>query len=456
MRLRILLLLLVAALVACGGEKEAEVTSANIDTARNTSPTSVNNNAASVDSTSPLAGLSQPEPDALTLPDVPELTGTVYFTSGTTLYQAQFDGQPATPLVTDISSATVEINPRYLAYTSPGERRLRMIQTDLETHQSVELTTIGGKLRQVRGHIWGWSPDNEWALVVDVLGQRWVVVNHDATIAYEVGNASTGVWLSDNRLLLMELNPPFSQLGFTTIPDEGQQVVGLSILDPVSGETSALNLSPEVMSAAYDYLGLIEALPSVGLSLAPVPDLTGYVAQVDGAWWAVQLPRDVLAFQPHPCDTWSIASVTEGADPQTVYQATDVVWISDLTPLSDGSVLFLEWAYVACDIQGTMTVRLLQWLPTGEVMEVTPAVSPIEEGRNNLSLMIFTQSRRFAVSPDEQYVLWPAGGLESGVAELRVTELSTGVTATVIAAGLRRDSNAYLDTAMFSAVFWVP
>lgn len=456
MRLKLFLIILMSGvLVGCGGEKKATISSANT-TSRSTAATSIAADVPTPTDDPLLTGLSEPTPDGLSLPAIPELTGTVYFTRGNTLYSAQFDGQAATEIISTISAATVEVNERYLAYTSPGDTRLKMIQTDLQSQTSIELTRITGKLRQVRGHIIGWSPDGEWTVLVDVIGLRWVLVSHDAATVRELGDAVSPFWLNDNSLLLLEIDPPLGQVLIGQQLTESQRVVGFQRLDPTTGDSRELNISPAIMAHSSDYLGLVRAVTSAGLELAYPAELSGYLARVGEQWWAVQLPSDLLRFQPRPCDTWSIASWGVGADPQTVYEASNILWFSDLTPLGDGSVLFLEWAYVDCDIQGTMTVRLLRWLPDGTVVEVAPDVSPIEDGRNNLNLMIYNQSRRFAVSSDESYVLWPSGGLTSGHAELRLTSLQSGTTVAVLAAAPRRDSNAYLDTAMFNAVFWVP
>lgn len=456
MRLRLFLMILMSGvLVGCGGEKKATISSANT-TARPTTTTSIAADAPAPTNDPLLTGLSEPTPDGLSLPAIAELTGTVYFTRGNTLYSARFDGQAATEIISNISPATVEVNERYLAYTTPGDIRLKMLQTDLQSQTSVELTRITGKLRQVRGHIIGWSPDGEWTVLADVIGLRWVLVSHDAATVRELGDSVSPFWLNDNSLLLVELDPPLGQVLIGQQLTESQRVVGFQHLDPATGDSRELNISPAMMAHFSDYFGLLRGVTSAGLELAYPAELSGYLARVGEQWWAVQLPSDLLRFQPRPCDTWSIASWGVGADPQTVYEAGNILWLSDLTPLGDGSVLFLEWAYVNCDIQGTMTVRLLRWLPDGTVVEVAPDVSPIEDGRNNLNLMVYNQSRRFAVSPDENYVLWPSGGVSSGHAELRLTSLQSGTTVAVLAAAPRRDSNAYLDTAMFNAVFWVP
>lgn len=457
MQLRLAFILsLIVVLVACGGGQEAEVSSANITASRSTPTTVMSSDTQPSPADSVLAAFGAPTADDFTLPLVPELAGTLYFTSGTTLYKAAFDGNTATPIITDISAATVETNERYLAYTSPGERRLRMVQTDLETQTSVELTTISGKLRQVRGHILGWSPNGEWALVVDVIGLRWVLVNRDASTSYELGDGASPFWLADNTLLVVKLDPPLGTVLLGLQIAEAQHVIGFDQLDPVTGERTELNLSPSIMAHQGDYIGLLKGLSAAGLALAYPAELSGYLAQGAEGWWAVRLPEDVLRFQPRPCDTWVIDHLGAGSDPEIVYEATDVVWLSDLTPLDDGTLLFLEWAFVECDIQGTMTVRLLRLMPSGEVSEVVPSVSPIEDGRNNLNLMVYNQSRRFAVSPDQQYVVWSAGDLESGVAELHLTALNGGGSVTLLAAGPRRNANDYLDTAMFNTVFWNP
>jgi hypothetical protein len=386
---------------------------------------------------------------------LPELDGSLVFTRGTSIYHADFDGQSAEILVSGISAATVDLSPDgdYVAYTSPGIRRLKMLYHNLASNDLIELASVSGTLRQVAGHITGWSPDGQWVIVNDVIGPKYHVISIDGTMTHELGDVVYPMWLEDNRVLLIVVDRTLINAAFSFEP---QLVIGASIFDPTTEETTELDLDMEAVAYPLDYNGISVTIQSEGLRLAQTTDAIGYsvVLPNEDVRLSVQIPEANLSFKPEQCNVWTIDKLTDEGDIETVYTASEIMWITDLTVLPDESVLFLEWSSEGCSVDG-MRLVLKRWMPTGDVIQVVEGISRIEDGRNNLNLLIFNQGHRYTVSPDGQYVVWPSGDIDHRPAHLNLTAIDTGETLTLLEANSGGSANNFMDNDMFRSVFWV-
>lgn len=461
----IIVMVAIVALIlsACGGEDKAEISgssnsptdsneSSNSDTSTS-SDSSTENVSFSADSI--FADIRVPSTNDLMLPAVPELEGSLIFSRGGSLYHGAFDGEAAQFLVADISAATVDLSPNgeYVAYTSPGVRRLKMLFQDLESTEITELVPISGSFRQIAGHITGWSPDQQWVIVNDTIGPKQTVVSVDGATSYELGDSVYPMWLSDNRVLLVDVDLPLIQAAQNFEP---QVVEDFSVYDPSTEELTALDIPTDAVQSPLDYNGIVVALESEGLTLADTPDLFGYTVfdSDDASRYTVQLPQTTQSFTPEHCNVWTIDKLSEDGTVETAYSAEDVLWITDLTLLVDRSILFLQWSAPDCS-PDDMEIALMRMMPDGETVQVVNGISRIEEGRNNLNVLPFNQGHRYAISPDGQYVVYPTGNNETMSAKLNLTDINTGETITLLEAASASSANAFMDNDMFRSVFWV-
>jgi hypothetical protein len=237
---------------------------------------------------------------------------------------------------------------------------------------------------------------------------------------------------------------------------EPQLVVGASLFDPATQESTDLELDMAAVAFPLDYNGIAASIQAEGLQLAPIADAVGYsvILPDDGSRLSVQIPEANLSFKPEQCNVWTIDKLTDNGDIETVYTASEIMWITDLTVLPDESVLFLEWSSEGCSVDG-MRLALKRLMPSGDVVQVVEGISRIEDGRNNLNLLIFNQGHRFTVSPDGQYVVWPSGDIDHNPAQLNLTDIDTGETLVLLEALSGGGANAFMDNDMFRSVFWV-
>lgn len=459
-----IILIVVFAMVisACGGDDEPKASGSSSNESNSESSSNQGDSTSSdalvnseFDSDSDFASVALPEMNELALPSLPDLSGSLVFTRGRSLYRGAFNGESAEIVVSDISAATVDVSPdgQYVAYTSPGIRRLKMLFQQLDTSEITELSPVSGNFRQVAGHITGWSPDEEWVIVNDVIGPRYFVVSIDGATSVELDNTVYPMWLEDNRVLLIEVDRTLLDAAQSFQP---QLVVGASVFDPTTQETAELDLDMEAVAFPLDYNGISVTIQSEGLRLAPSSDVVGYsvVLPDEGSRLSVQLPEANRGFTPEQCNVWTIDKLTEDGTIETVYTADEVMWLTDLTVLSDESVLFLEWSSVDCTPDG-MQLALKRLMLDGDVVQVVEGISRIEDGRNNLNLLVFNQAHRYTVSPDGQYVVWPGGDIDNRPAGLNLTDINTGETMTLLQANSGTDANAFMDNDMFRSVFWV-
>jgi hypothetical protein len=248
----------------------------------------------------------------------------------------------------------------------------------------------------------------------------------------------------------------FETGGFSV--DGTTDIVGASILSPETGEVSTLGIPLNSITDVSDISNIELTMQRNGMALAPNVDAfaTGNsVLMPDGTRVSVVYPESSRSYQTSVCETWRIERLLPSGEIESIYSEEDVVHLSNLTALEDGSVLFLRWKFEGCLPNVPMSVSLLRLHPDGNVSTVAEGVTPIEDGRTNLFGLPFAAGHRFAVSPDEIYVVWPSGDLNNRQARLNITNLNTGDQAVLMEFAGSNDSGRFLDNQMFRAVFWI-
>lgn len=450
---KLFILLMIALLAACGGEEDASLSSGGGSQA---TPTEAPTAMAGGDGA--LASLPAPEPGALTLPDVPDTDGALIFTRGRQIYHGQFGGAAAETIIEDVAAASVEVSPdkRYAYHTSPGIRRIRLLGTELASGEQIELVRLsGGSIRQLSGQVHGFSPDGTWMLVYDLFDvQMYLVPTAGDAEATPLARDVWPVWLADNTILQLQT---VQEIRRAIFENQVLEFAGFTRLDPATGEATPLDIAADEVLHLNDYANLVAATTDAGLELADPFELTGYSATLNDSYIFIVQPEENIIFQPAPCNTWAIEQMDAEGLRQVIYTVEDALWLTELTPLSDESFLFLEWRVSDCDLlSGTMTATLKRWHPDGTTTTVTDEVSPIEENRGNLNVLVYSQGHRFAVSPDGRYVVWPGGSLATGSSSLNITDLESGTTGVLLLSEVVTNPESYLDEQMFRSVFWLP
>ncbi len=448
LRLIGLFLVLVLAMVACGGDDdEASLSSGSSDSARsNNAQTGSETQETNV---SDLTGWN--------LEPIEGLEDDLVFVQGRTLYMTHFDGDEPTMIAEEIFPPTLGISPdgTSITYNDLLSRTDRfMTLASLETLESVQLVDSQGDF----GGFGAWSPNGEWAFVFSF--PRFFVAKVDGTQTYSMESFQNQnlitFWLTDNTVLLI-------------VQNNNTNVNFVRRFDPEADE--------DIEITEDNQQALIEAWNAASAFRAPLDDGLHFqqlVAELLGEplVFAVDLeaenPPAINVIGPPPpapgggggapqlCVDWEIQrqEIALGVDPETVYVARDTLFISNLSVLDDGTLIFLRWYFPECG-QRNHVANVMRITPDGTAEVLADAVDPSTS--QNYGFFFGDVGAHLSVSTDGQFAVWIGGGLDAGETTLNLINLETNET-TIIAREVRNVANSstfHLDT-MFTSVLFVP
>lgn len=144
---------------------------------------------------------------------------------------------------------------------------------------------------------------------------------------------------------------------------------------------------------------------------------------------------------------------TSNTEQDLFVDVLDTALISDIYQAEE-TFFYERWYLRNCDLSDGNLVMALESIVPGEERQVitedvyaTPDV--------NLGFLRGSAGRRYAVSPDQQYVAWISGSLETSTTRINVTHIASGETITVLEWSAS-DQNTFLATEALNAIFWVP
>lgn len=277
-----------------------------------------------------------------------------------------------------------------------------------------------------------WSPDGEWLILRVVGGVRRLVhltspLYHDLSVR---GTEPQFEWLSDGSLLVHDTN------------SQGEYYAAYQV-DVATGDSTAW-LTADTALDTITHSAVEEQVQERGLAVVesqPNP-LSRYRLT------AYDEPEATTA-----CTHWSIRDLEQD---RFIFETFESFVVSDLTSLGDGRVLFLNWHSLDCKLTSPAQAELVLYSPT---MNETHIISTVVFNEFLPSRFVSLLpnpigQRRYAVSPDEQQVLWVAGGYQAGYTALMVTDLTTFETTTLAREEAEREATFY-GTQVYRAVYWL-
>jgi hypothetical protein len=400
---------------------------------------------------SPIASLPAPSNGGLSLPELAGIDGGLLIARGGKLYLAWFGTEEPVLIAEEVAPVMIEPSPdgHAVVYTvGIAEERTgmdgvpydhfeyRLTVTDLTTLNSARLVTVGSK-RHIFATLLGFSPDSRTVLVWN--SGAVIAASADGLNVQALAGARTVAWLPDNTALLFAPEDPLvsdSPLAvFRVVPEFGpRERVNISLDD----------------SASPDFLPLAGTLAARGLTYdsAAFHDFHRAAPLPDGSWGYIEWSGAVKNMQAPPCATWKIKRTGSESPPGILYTAEATSFLSDLTALPDGSLLFLKWTLDGCRLDGPMAVELLHLVPGQEPVLITGEIDPGEQ--TDLNRIGYWQARKYTVTPDGRYVFWIGKGDVEGVSLVNVTDLQEDITAPLLADVVLPEG-----TGRFADVFWV-
>lgn len=442
---------LLLALAACGsGEEEAPVLQAV-----ERPPTQTPGPPGDTNADAPFAGLDAPPVGAMDLPAAEGVSGRIVFARGEKLYAGRFDGAAMKLVADDVTTnyflpapdgsrvVYSALNLQDVGSAGFSVRSFAPTVVHLDTLEKQSFAAPEGYLRTPM-LLPGWLPDGR-ALAWDRARGANLIDPAAGTIAYLGGQARLA-WLADSSLLLVDDAEPD-----TRIVDEP----ALYRVDPESGERVALEIA--FSYPLRDFLALEDDLAALGYRLADnFHDYHRTDLLPDGARVFIEQPANAgMRAMPY-CQRWRVLmrprDAASGTEPEAIYSDPETTFITDLTALPDGSVLFLRWVLEGCEFMGEMRVELIQVVPGEAPVVLTGAINPGLNGNaNDVTRLLYESRRKYDVSPDGRYVIWIGGGLQAGSSSLNVIDLDTGDTAPVLAQPVSVSGANHIET-----VFWLP
>jgi len=419
---------------------------------------------------SPFEGLPAAANGELRLPLIESLPGGLLFLKDDVLYLSWFDGEGPTLVADVVHPFMIELSPDGSAVAYPAGETERVIGyggvaynrfsyiltvTDLHTMETTPLLNVGDE-RGVSSLFLGWAPDGQSVMVWDthslLLARRSgeIIALPDSDTATWQPGVHTVAWLPDSSVLLFATEEPS---GTATPQAPGDVHLALYRYDPATAERTMVNLSIDDL-ALLDFMYLEKTLFERGTIYADTFNAYHRAARLpDGARVFIDWPPPVRAFQADLCSTWEVRQQSPGDTDtaQAIYTVNDTTFLTDLTALPDGSLLFLRWALADCQFSGAMTVELIQLVPGQAPVVITDEIDPGSNANPNDVVMLGTQrGLKYTVSPDGRYVFWIGGGSDTNTSSIRVTDLEYGVTATLLTDVVRPFA-----VGGFEDVFWV-
>ena len=360
------------------------------------------------------------------------------------------DGEPATLLDTYVNHFTLRLAPnrRTLSYVvavagdDNAESELVLKLIDLHTLEERNLITVTGSTSRVLA----WSPAGEHMLIagpgngglsiIDVDGSFLETLVPSQSVGQPMVRDPEGTWLSDGRVVYLA-------------PVNGDtSVLQPMVYDIASGED--ISVTVPLGDNPRDLIAIEENLRDQQMIFPPtfrhfdrtivLPDSEDRVT--------IQLPTSVWNFQTQACDQWTIVRREQGGTVERELYTTETTYLSDLRPLPDESVLFLEWQLPNCSINTNLQISLKRLHLDGEVETLTEDISPQFDG--NLGLLLYHHTQRYDLTPDGRYLVWLSGDIQAATTGIAITDLQTGQSAAFIETNARSESSSFLN------LFWIP
>jgi hypothetical protein len=292
--------------------------------------------------------------------------------------------------------------------------------TDLSTLNTTPLLGVGNE-RRLNAILLGWSPDGQTVLVWN---SGIIVANSvDGLNVQILAGTRTVAWLRDSSALLFAPEQLIDRAAplavFRVKPDFGQRTkVNVPLDDAVWP----------------DFLHMAGALAERGLTFdgTAFHDFYRAAQTPSGEWVYIEWSETVKNMQTLLCDTWEIRRAA--TPPETLYTAENTTFLSDLTALPDGSLLFLRWTLDGCHMLGNMTVELVRLVPGQEPVVITAEIDPgAHANPHRIGTLGYWRARKYTVTPDGRYVFWIGKGDVEGVSVVGVTDLRENLTAHLLA-----------------------
>jgi len=307
-----------------------------------------------------------------------------------------------------------------------------------------------------------WSPNLDAAVIA---ADAYYYVDFTAKTSERIADLTTMavIWLSDGRIATLDRD----QFAFDqNIRTYASDMVTLALFDPESHTSAAVEIlvdSQTSLSANY----INGLLSTAQLERAASP----YSMQFDYMETNTYLSADVQYYATSPedqgrapsaCGTWEIKRreyPSDGSDAvDTLLVMEDVYRLTELQAFSDGRLLFLAWRMPDCNMTDIPQVSLLELTPgTAEPRSliengIFPGLSISDWGQRFHGIQ-----PRYALSPDENYVAWLSGGLETVRTALHFTNLASGTTETFLQFdGQDSSTNDFLEQIILTGVYWLP
>ncbi len=377
---RLLLLIIVLSMSACGGEDEISLQSGGAD--QDSTPTT-----------------------EITNLTIDAISGTLVYTEGDDLHLWTV-GQEPVPVGSDVVPTAIFVSPNQeqVVYFVNGPRRtspteLRVV--DMQTGDNWQLVQLGGLSQGVADV--SWSPNREW-LLVQTSARRYVV-KADGSQSEMIGRTDSynPFWLVDNTVLM------------ANIDRNSQELLQLQHYDPSTATMTDIDITD--LPALDDMAAMLAALEEMDYQLAVIPDL-----EAPAPLFQIVPPPDYQFNEVRRCDIWQVQR-TE--DAEVIYEGVDVAFMTEPLVLNDGSMLLTEWRYPDCNYDG-LQARLLHLRPDEAPTVITDTLFPGDS--MDARFAAWSGINRYALSSDQRYLVWLGGTIEQTGGSLNLTDLQTNET----------------------------
>lgn len=397
------------------------------------------------------------------IPEVAELDGTVILVQGDmnadhllrgtggTIYITQFDGSEPEPIIDRVYAATVTLSPdkRFLVFNASEGRRRYVYSLEIATREVRQLALLSNQF----GFVNGWSPDGEW-ITLTPFQQGVIVTRLDGTSSFELGQGAS-LWTTDGQVIFFEIDN-FFQFNNPNPPE----LVGMQLVDPSTAE--ATDVEFEFTTTDTSLGTLIASAEAAGFDVAPTFHFSAHFPATylteDERLFNIQgvTPSNTDGFfgTPPHCGQWQMSYAGGSEAGLNIFlDVQDTAFISDIYREAE-RVFYERWYFPDCHLaEGNLVVALESVIPGEDPQVITDDIYPGVD--INLGFLRANSGRRYAVSPDQQYVAWISGSLASNNTKLNVTHIDSGDTITILE-WQAANSNSFLATEALNAVFWIP
>jgi hypothetical protein len=371
------------------------------------------------------------------------LDGYLVFQQGTSLYSfTEPASQQPRLLAENVYPGSVRRSAagRHLYFISGPEDDPVLYRLDPRSLESVRLVADLPAGDLAEWAVLSISPDEEW-VVLDVTPTHLTIARLDGSEVYAIpetpGNYAP-VWLDDGSVLLVEWEhfgpssePDFRYVGAYRYRPGWQTLEQWSFVDNEQpGVDFVLNAPPPWQANLAENSTVMRVARNQGFQALPP---AGGFQSTGFPLFGQIVPHRDFEGPATPCLDWQIIQRYTPAN--VLYIAEGVFMLTDLQPLPDNAMLFLEWRLPGCTI-GYPEIALKRLEENGTVQTVIEGIFPgLDPAEPDPSI------QRYRLTPDAEAVIWLGGHPERGQSSLNVTHLSSGETVTLVRAGSAGEQN---------------